>query len=74
MPIRPKSVGNKKIIKPNVSGGSNFSVFVPHSYEVTLIHNFELNCQSNVAISTWNFIFNQIISWESVVWKMGRYS
>ncbi len=26
-----------KIVNPNVSGGSNFSVFLPHSYEVTLI-------------------------------------
>ncbi len=36
--------------------------------------NFELNCQSNAENSSWNFIFNQMISWDSVAlnFYMGR--
>ena len=29
--------------------------------------SFELNCQCNAANSSWNFILNQMISWESVI-------
>ena len=29
--------------------------------------NLELNCQSNAANSSWNFIFSQMIFWESVI-------